>query len=174
VGSRGDPVKGIDLRAEVGPVCRGAVEREKEIPMSITLPRPVKFTAAFAAVALACTLCVPVGAQDTAPTTAPTTSPTEEAESGTADVIAGHIEENTVDGVYTVRDPRSGLDLDLSLADIHSGAHPVDSGETYHCADFTDDDGSTYDLDLYVGEVDGQQQVVEVLIHKVNGKDRLR
>lgn len=133
-------------------------------------PRPLQ---AMAAALLALGLCLTVSAQQTAPTTAPT-APTTQAEPSAVDVIARHIEENSEDGVYRITDPRSGEELALSLAEIHTGAHPVESGEVYHCADFTDSAGTLYDLDMYVGERDGTTQVVEVLIHKAGGQERLR
>lgn len=110
---------------------------------------------------------VPAFAQDTAPTARPSVP-------ATVSVIENHIGANSDTGVYTITDPRSGQDLALSLVEVHTGAHPVESGETYHCADFTDTDGALYDLDFYVGVQEGAPEVVEVLIHKVNGKERLR
>jgi len=120
---------------------------------------------------LVCALVGAAAAQDTAPTTAPTTSA---AVPGTADVVAAHIEANTVNGIYSITDARTGTDLALTFAEVHAGAHPVDSGETYHCADFTDAGGKLYDLDFYVGAREGKQEVVEVLIHQVDGVERLR
>jgi hypothetical protein len=89
-------------------------------------------------------------------------------------LVAAHIEANTVNGIYSITDARTGTDLALTFAEVHAGAHPVDSGETYHCADFTDAGGKLYDLDFYVGAREGKQEVVEVLIHQVDGVERLR
>lgn len=77
-------------------------------------------------------------------------------------------------GAFAIFDPRTEEALALELTDIHAGAHPVESGEVYYCADFRDADGTLYDLDFYVDESGARPVVVETFIHKVAGEDRIR
>ena len=50
----------------------------------------------------------------------------------------------------------------------------VESGEVYYCADFGGPDGADYDVDFYLAKKDKKSEVVDWLIHKAGGEDRIR
>lgn len=100
--------------------------------------------------------------------------PIEAGEVEDREAIRAHVEEHAKDGKYRVYDPRAGKSLKLELESVHETAHPVASGEIFYCADFRDAEGNLYDLDFYVDRDPEGPRVVESLVHKANGKDRLR
>jgi len=93
---------------------------------------------------------------------------------GESEAVVRHIASHSQSGVFAIYDPRQNAPLALELVEVHTGAHPVESGETYYCADFRDADGVLYDLDFYVDESRSEPVVVETFIHKVGKKDRIR
>ncbi|MEQ9618959.1 MAG: hypothetical protein RIG61_07265 [Deltaproteobacteria bacterium] len=85
--------------------------------------------------------------------------------------MSSHVESNTYDGDYIIYDAVEGKLLELEFKDLHSGI--VKKGNFYvSCADFTDDDGTLYDIDFLVVEKQGQLKVIEALVHSVSGKKR--
>lgn len=98
----------------------------------------------------------------------------EDSEAADREAIRAHVEAHAKDGKYKVYDPRAGRNLELELESVHETAHPVPSGEIFYCADFRDTEGNLYDLDFYVERDPEGPHVVESLVHKANGKDRLR
>lgn len=88
--------------------------------------------------------------------------------------IERHVAAHSQDGVFSIYDSRAGKELALELVSIHTTAHPMESGEVFYCADFKGADGKEYDLDFYVNEQGTTSVVVDSLIHKTDGKDRIR
>jgi hypothetical protein len=81
-------------------------------------------------------------------------------------------EKSQATGTFDVEDSETGKTRSLTLERIHDRV-----GKTgdyfYSCADFKDTvSGDLLDLDLDVQDKDGQLSVVDVRIHKVNGKER--
>ena len=75
-------------------------------------------------------------------------------------------------GTFDVYDEETGKTRELSLIRIHDRVGKTGS-YYYSCADFKDKDtGETVDMDLDVKHEDGKLSVVDVRVHKVNGKER--
>lgn len=75
-------------------------------------------------------------------------------------------------GTFDVKDPQAGALRKLNLERIHERVGKT-GNYYYSCADFKDTvSGEMLDLDLDVQEKDGKLNVVDVRIHKVNGKER--
>ncbi len=70
---------------------------------------------------------------------------------------------------FLVLDPRSGQPLALSLDHVHPGVYPHELGYR-GCADFKDESGTIYDVDVLVSMDSGQADVTAVWLHKVNGR----
>lgn len=75
-------------------------------------------------------------------------------------------------GTFDIYDPGIGKTRKLTLTRIHERVGKT--GDSYYsCADFTDvDTGALFDLDIDVEHKDGNLNVVDVRIHKVDGKKR--
>jgi len=71
-------------------------------------------------------------------------------------------------GKYNVKDPDTGEILGLELEKVHERVGKT--GDYYYsCADFKDDEGKMWDLDIDVQDRGGKLTVVDVRIHKENG-----
>jgi hypothetical protein len=82
-----------------------------------------------------------------------------------------HVGENSYNGHYIIYDAVGGKLRRLRFKELHSGL--VKKGDFFvSCADFVDAEGNTYDIDLLVGESDGEYQVYQAIVHKVNGNKR--
>lgn len=75
-------------------------------------------------------------------------------------------------GTFDVYDPETGKIRTLKLDRVHERVGKT--GDYYYsCADFTDtESGEKLDLDIDVEDKDGQLNVADVRIHKVEGKER--
>lgn len=75
-------------------------------------------------------------------------------------------------GTFNILDPETGKARSLKFERVHERVGKT--GDYYYsCADFTDaDSGEKLDLDLDLEDTNGKLAVVDVRIHKVNGKER--
>ncbi len=81
------------------------------------------------------------------------------------------IDHQMVDGVYSHYDAVDGKLLRLKEANLHSGI--VKKGDFYvSCADFTDQQGRSIDVDFLVLDADGKIRAVQGLVHKIEGTKR--
>ena len=82
------------------------------------------------------------------------------------------LEKSEETGTFDILDPEIGLNRKLELVRVHERVGKT--GDYYYsCADFTDvNTGEMLDLDLDVEDRDGELSVVDVRIHKLNGKER--
>jgi len=86
-------------------------------------------------------------------------------------VMKSHIDENSVGGRYVIYDAVTGELKKLKFDRVHKGI--VEKADFYvSCADFVDDQGNKYDLDLLVVKKDGDFQAMETIVHSINGKKR--
>lgn len=69
---------------------------------------------------------------------------------------------------FFLRDPRDGSVLELTFDHVHETVHAVGDSSRYACADFMDQEGNVYDVDVYVRTADAD--VVRLVLHKVNGQ----
>lgn len=75
-------------------------------------------------------------------------------------------------GAFDISDPETGKARKLKFERVHERVGKTGS-YYYSCADFSDaDSGENLDLDLDIEDKDGALTVVDVRIHKVNGKER--
>ena len=80
--------------------------------------------------------------------------------------------ESKATGTFNIIDPTTGQMLNLKIDKIHQRIGRT--GDLYYsCADFTDTaTGKKYDLDLDVADTKGKLDVVDVKLHKEDGKPR--
>jgi hypothetical protein len=82
-----------------------------------------------------------------------------------------HIDQNSFNNKYIIYDAVAGQMKRLSFKELHAGL--VKKGDFYvSCADFVDDKGNLYDIDLLVAEEEGDYRVYQAIIHKINGEKR--
>ena len=75
-------------------------------------------------------------------------------------------------GTFDVLDPETGKTRQLELIRVHERVGKT-GNYYYSCADFKDtESGEMLDLDLDVQDKSGQLNVVDVRIHKLEGKER--
>jgi len=81
-------------------------------------------------------------------------------------------EKSKASGTFDVEDPDTGKTRKLTLEKVHERVGKT--GDYYYsCADFKDSEsGEMLDLDLDVEDKDGKLMVVDVRIHKLDGKAR--
>jgi len=72
-------------------------------------------------------------------------------------------------GAFFLRDPRDGAILRLSFDHVHERVSPAEGGTHYACADFKDDTGNVYDVDVYMQRSGSAYQPAKLVLHKVNG-----
>ena len=85
------------------------------------------------------------------------------------DVMKKYIAENSADGVFQQKDAQSGAVRRLSFAGLHEDLKMKD-GKHFSCADFEDlDSGEVLDVDVFIDFTDGNLQVADTAIHKVDG-----
>jgi len=90
---------------------------------------------------------------------------------GIMSAMRSHIEGNSVDGKYIIYDAVAGKLRKLKFDKVHEGIMK-NNGFYVSCADFVDDNGGKYDLDLLVVDRGGNFQVLETVIHAINGEKR--
>ena len=88
--------------------------------------------------------------------------------------VMSAVEENALkqvgsDGVFKLKDDKTGQTLDLKFINAHQPVRKLDNGEYFACTDFRAA-GTTdqiYDVDFWVKEKDGKMVVDQVRVHKV-------
>lgn len=93
-----------------------------------------------------------------------------------ADAIRAYVDKQAKGGWYTVQDPVQGKALKLKLDKVHRERLARVAPDTYFaCADFTTDDGVSYDLDFFMKGTDAARlRFADVTIHKRDGVERYR
>jgi hypothetical protein len=85
--------------------------------------------------------------------------------------MKSHIDENTVNDRYIIYDAVTGELKKLKFDSVHKGI--MKKADFYvSCADFIDDGGNKYDLDLLVVEKDGGFRAMDTIVHSINGEKR--
>ena len=90
---------------------------------------------------------------------------------GIQSAMKSHIDGNSVDGKYVIYDAVDGKLRKLKFVKVHEGVMKND-GFYVSCADFVDDGGNKYDLDLLAIDKGGSFQVLETVVHAINGEKR--
>ena len=82
-----------------------------------------------------------------------------------------HIQANKVDTKYVIYDAVANKLLKLDYDYLHDGI--IKKGGFYvSCADFNDNTGTTYDIDILAVEQNGTFKVVDTIVHKVGDEKR--
>ena len=90
---------------------------------------------------------------------------------GIQSAMKSHIDGNIVDGKYVIYDAVAGKLKKLKFDKVHEGIMK-NAGFYVSCADFVDDGGNKYDLDLLVVEKGGDFRVLDTVVHAINGEKR--
>lgn len=87
------------------------------------------------------------------------------------EAIATYIQEKTApEGGFAIEDKVENRTRQLAFGYVHDSVHETEDGRYYACVDFTEAPDDTLDLDFYVTlDSDGNANVSEVVIHKING-----
>lgn len=101
----------------------------------------------------------------------------EKVTGGEAETVRSTIEsyvkrDSNLKGGFLIYDEKENKVLNLTYDHVHKGVEKTEGGEYFACVDFVDSDKNTYDLDVYVKQDVEEWDISEILIHKVNGKDR--
>ena len=99
---------------------------------------------------------------------------TKEDERSIRAAIASELDSSIRDGKLEILDPRSGEIRALTLVNLHDAVHRTGDGSAYACADFKDESGRLYDVDVYVRHEDAGYRLTEFVFHKIDGMDRIR
>ena len=75
---------------------------------------------------------------------------------------------------FLIYDEKENKVLNLTYDHVHKGVEKTEGGEYFACVDFVDSDKNAYDLDVYVEKYGEEWDISDIVIHKVNGKDRLK
>lgn len=85
--------------------------------------------------------------------------------------MKSHIDQNVVNGRYVIYDAVEGRLKMLKFDQVHEGI--VKKADFYvSCADFVDEKGKKYDLDLLVAAYKGSFHVLETIVHSIDGNKR--
>lgn len=90
--------------------------------------------------------------------------------------IAEYVEaDSRLRGGFFTHDEEIGRTRKLSLVKVHDQVQRLAEGGYFDCVDFKDmDSGEMVDLDFTLQEGKSGLEVVKIVIHKVNGVDRLK
>ena len=89
--------------------------------------------------------------------------------------VMSAVEQNAVrqslknNGVFKLKDDKTGKELDLEFVDTHQPVRQLDDGQYFACTDFravgTKD--QIYDIDFWVSDKDGTMTISQTKVHKV-------
>lgn len=75
------------------------------------------------------------------------------------------------DGIFKLKDVDKTWDL--SLQRVHTDRLSKLNADTYFaCVDMKDPDGKTIDVDFFLESADGQLEMTDITVHKIEGKPR--
>jgi len=79
-----------------------------------------------------------------------------------------YIAKQAKDGVYALKDDKTGVEHDLDFVEIHRPLRKIEGRGYFACTDFREHDSKDkfYDIDFWLVEKDGQLQVTDVRVHK--------
>jgi hypothetical protein len=93
-----------------------------------------------------------------------------------ADAVEGCIADKSADtqGLFVVVDPKTGETLELVLDKVHrEKLCKLEGNQYFACADFTTNDGTVYDLDVFMEGKDADSlEFSEFTVHKEDGIER--
>lgn len=83
-------------------------------------------------------------------------------------------QDSSLKGGFLIYDEKEEKLLNLKYDHVHKGVKKTESGQYFACVDFVDENKNTYDLDFYVDKEGENLYISNIVIHKINGKDRLK
>jgi len=83
-------------------------------------------------------------------------------------------QDSNLKGGFLIYDEKENKVLNLTYDHVHKGVEKTEGGEYFACVDFVDSDKNTYDIDIYVDKEGESLNISKMIIHKVNGEDRLK
>ncbi|MBI1924731.1 hypothetical protein HYR99_10810 [Candidatus Poribacteria bacterium] len=99
----------------------------------------------------------------------------EETAAAVKQAIAEYVEkDSTLKGSFLLYDALFGKVQNLKFDHVHEGVHKTAAGTYFACVDFTNAQQQTLDVDVYVKPEKDDFDIAQVLIHKVDGTDRLQ
>ncbi|MGB7291360.1 MAG: hypothetical protein WBD99_04225 [Thermodesulfobacteriota bacterium] len=103
----------------------------------------------------------------------------EKVTGGDAETVRSTIEsyvrrDSNLKGGFLIYDEKENKVLNLTYDHVHKGVETTESGEYFACVDFVDSNKNTYDIDVYVDKEGESLNISKIIIHKVNGEDRLK
>jgi len=101
-----------------------------------------------------------------------TAEETEQVKNAIADYVN---RDNELKGSFFIYDEESDTVLDLKYDHTHKAVKQTENGKYFACVDFVDRNKNIYDLDFFLDKTDlGTWEVEEIVIHKVNGVNKLK
>lgn len=82
-------------------------------------------------------------------------------------------QDSDLKGGFLIYDEKGNKVLNLKYDHVHQGVEKTKDGEYFACVDFVDSNKNTYDIDFYADKEGEEWDISDIVIHKVNGKDRL-
>lgn len=82
--------------------------------------------------------------------------------------------DSALKGGFFIYDEEADKVLNLKYDYVHKGVDKTEGGEYFACVDFMDNNKNTYDIDFYLDQKGEIWEVSDLVIHKVNGKQRLK
>ena len=72
-------------------------------------------------------------------------------------------------GVFKLKDDKTGKELELEFVDTHQPVRQLDDGHYFACTDFrvVGTKNEIYDIDFWVSDKDGKMTVDQTKVHKV-------
>ncbi|MGH7792722.1 MAG: hypothetical protein ACREOB_10470 [Thermodesulfobacteriota bacterium] len=98
----------------------------------------------------------------------------EEAETVRSTIESYVKQDSDLKGGFLIYDEKENRVLNLTYDHVHKGVERTEGGEYFACVDFVDSNKNTYDVDVYVDKEGEGLNISKMIIHKVNGKDRLK
>jgi hypothetical protein len=83
-------------------------------------------------------------------------------------------QDSALKGGFLIYDRKENKVLNLKYDHVHKGVEKTESGEYFACVDFVGSNKNTYDIDVYASQKGEEWDITKLVIHKVNGKDRLK
>jgi YHS domain-containing protein len=88
--------------------------------------------------------------------------------------VMSAVEQNALDdtgknGIFKLKDDKTGKTLDLKFVDTHQPVRQLDDGTYFACTDFREagTKDQIYDIDFWIKEKDGKMVVTQTKVHKV-------
>ena len=83
-------------------------------------------------------------------------------------------QDSNLKGGFLIYDQKENKVLNLKYDKVHKEVDKNESGQYFACVDFVDSNKNTYDIDFYASKNGEKWDISKIVMHKVNGEDRLK